>query len=195
MKLRVSTDNRAGSVSAKAGKPDARDDNYNIDPGSGRYRKVTRTLSETAGSGGGQITVTLETSSDFVGFVKDSYECDSLTFRSVGTIKIPQDEAAQATGVVHDSISMGFRVEKPCKVRLTASVVSDMDVAEVRLDGPAFAAKPVRVFDDFDDTLVIDKPGDYLFRGAYQLNVRTPNPSLGGRPISVEMQATLTPAD
>lgn len=74
-------------------------------------------------------------------------------------------------------------------------VLSDMDVAEVRVDGPSFAEKPVRVFDDFDDTLVIDKPGEYYLRGAYQLNVRTPNPSLGGRPIAVEMQATLTPAD
>jgi hypothetical protein len=195
MKLRVSTDNRSGAVTAKAGKADARDSNYNIDPGSGRYRKVTRTLSESAGSGGGQISVTLETSSDFVGFQKESYECDSLTFKSVGTIKLPQDAAAQAMAVVQDSISMGFRVEKPCKVHLTATVLSDMDVAEVRVDGPAFAAKPVRVFDDFDDTLVIDKPGEYYLKGAYQLNVRTPNSSLGGRPIAVEMEATLKPAD
>lgn len=195
MKLRVSTDNRGGSISVKAGKADPRDDYYNIDPGSGRYGKVTRTLSESAGAGPGQMTVTLETSSDFVGFVKDSYECDSLTFRSVGTIKLPQDASAAATGVVQDSISLGFRVEKPCKVHLTATVMSDMDVAEVRVDGPAFAAKPVRVFDDFDDTLVIDQPGEYYLKGAYQLNVRTPNPSLGGRPLSVEMQATLTPAD
>lgn len=195
MKLRVSTDNRAGSVSAKAGKNDPRDDNYNIDPGSGRYKKVTRTLSESAGLGTGQISVTLETSSDFTGFNKDVYECDSLTFKSVGTIKLPQDSAASAVGVVQESISMGFRVEKACKVRLTATVLSDMDVAEVRVDGPSFAATPLRVFDDFDDTLVIDKPGEYYLRGAYQLNVRAPNPSLGGRPIAVEMQATLTPAD
>jgi hypothetical protein len=194
MKLRVSTDNRGGSVSVRVGKGDARDDNYNIDP-SRRYSKLTRTLSEAAGSGGGQMSVKLETSSEFVGFVKDSYECDSLTFKSVGTITLPQDSTAAATGVVQDSISLGFRVEKACKVHLTATVLSDMDVAEVRVDGPAFAAKPVRVFDDFDDTLVIDKPGEYYLRGAYQLNVRTPNPGLGGRPIAVEMQATLTPAD
>lgn len=49
--------------------------------------------------------------------------------------------------------------------------------------------------DDFDDVLSIDKPGEYYLKGAYQLNVRTPNPGLGGRPIAVEMQATLTPAD
>lgn len=194
MRLRVSTDNRGGSVSVKAGKADARDDNYNLDP-SRRYGKVSRTLAESAGSGGGQMTVKLETSSEFVGFVKDSYECDSLTFKSVATITLPQDAAAAAaTGVVQDSISMGFRVEGACRVRLTATVLSDMDVAEVRVDGPSFAAKPVRVFDDFDDTLVIDKPGEYYLRGAYQLNVRTPNAGLGGRPIAVEMQATLTPA-
>lgn len=194
MKLRVSTDNRGGSISVKSGKGDSRDDNYNIDP-SRRYGKVTRTLSETAGSGGAQMSVKLETSSEFVGFQKESYECDSLTFKSVGTITLPPDQATAATGVVQDSISLGFRVEKSCQVRLTATVLSDMDVAEVRVDGPSFAAKPVRVFDDFDDVLTIDKPGEYYLKGAYQLNVRTPNPGLGGRPIAVEMQATLKPVD
>lgn len=195
MKLRVSVDNRGGSVSAKAGKSDPRDDNYNIDPGSGRYGKVTRTLSQTNGSGAGQVSVSLETSSEFVGFRKDVYECDSLTFKSVGTIKLPSDAATQAVGVVQDSIAMGFRVERACRLRLVASVISDMDVAEVKLTGPAFKDKPVRVFDDFDDTVEISAPGEYELRGAYQLNVKLPNPSLGGRPISVEMQATLTPVD
>ena len=194
MKLRVTVDNRGGAVTAKAGsRGDARDDNYNIDP-SRRYAKLTRTLSEASGSGGAQITSTLETSSEFVGFVKDSYECDSLAFRSVGTIKLPSDAAAEALGVVQDSVALGFRVERACRLRLTASVVSDMDVAVVTLMGPQFGDKPVKVFDDFDDDVEITKPGDYELRGAYQLSVRTPNPSLGGRPISVEMQATLKPA-
>jgi hypothetical protein len=196
MKLGVSVDNRAGSVRAKAGsRGDGRDDNYNVDPGSGRYKKITRTLSGTDGSGGAQISATLETSSEFVGFVKDSYECDSLAFKSVATIKLPSDAAAEALGVVQDSIAMGFRVARACKVHLTATVMSDMDVAEVKLMGPGIKDGAVRVYDDFDDTVEITKPGDYELRGAYQLNVRTPNSSLGGRPISVEMQATLKPAD
>lgn len=195
MKLKVSVDNRSGSVTARTGKADARDDNYNVDPGSGRYKKITRTLAVSDGSGAKQIAVTLETSSDFAGFVKDSYECDSLTFKSVGTIKLPSDSASQGIGVVHDSIAMGFRVERACRLHLTASVVSDMDVAEVKLMGPQFGDKPVRVFDDFDDTVEISKPGNYELRGAYQLSVRLPNPGLGGRPISVEMQATLKPED
>jgi hypothetical protein len=87
---------------------------------------------------------------------------------------------------------MGFRVEQPCKVRLTATALSDMDVAEIRLEGPSFD-KPVRVFDDFDDTLDLSKPGEHYLKGAYYLNVKLPNPSLGGRPLAVEMQATLTP--
>ena len=195
MKLRVTVDNRGGAVTAKAGsRGDARDDSYNIDP-SRRYGKFARTLSETSGAGAGQINSTLETSSEFVGFVKDSYECDSLAFRSVGTIRLPSDAAAEALGVVQDSIALGFRVERACRLHLTASVISDMDVAVVTLKGPQFGDKPVRVFDDFDDDVEITKPGDYELRGAYQLNVRTPNPSLGGRPIAVEMQATLTPAD
>ena len=194
MKLRVTVDNRGGAVTAKAGdRGDARDANYNIDPGSGRYRKVSQTLSETASAGGAQISSTLETSSEFVGFVKDSYECDSLAFRSVGTIRLPSDAGAVALGVVQDSIAMGFRVERACRVHLTASVVSDMDVAEVKLTGPGIKDGAVRVYDDFDEEVELSKPGDYELRGAYQLNVRTPNAGLGGRPISVEMQATLKP--
>lgn len=195
MKLKVTVDNRGGSISVKVGKPDPREDYYNIDPGSGRYKKVTRTLSQSAGADGAQIGATLETTSDFVGFNKDVYECDSLTFKSVGTIKLPSDASTQAVGAVQDSIAMGFRVERACKVQLTASVMSDMDVAEVKLMGPGVKDGAVRVFDDFDDTIELSSPGSYELRGAYQLNVRLPNPSLGGRPISVEMQATLTPVD
>ena len=194
MKLRVTVDNRGGAVTAKAGKNETRDDNYNIDP-SKRYGKLERTLSVTDGSGTGQISSTLRTSSEFVGFVKDSYECDSLAFRSHGTITLPSDAAATALGVVQDSIALGFRVERACKLHLVATVISDMDVAVVTLMGPQFGDKPVKVFDDFDDVVEITKPGDYELRGAYQLNVRTPNASLGGRPIEVVMRATLTPAD
>lgn len=191
MKLRVGSDNRSGSVTAKVGKPDAREDSYNIDP-SKRHAKVARTLSERAGAGAGELVATVETSSEYVGFRKESYECDSLTFKSTGTITLPSDAAAVALGVVHDSISMGFRVESPCKVRLTAAAASDMDVAEIRLEGPSFE-KPLRIFDDFEETLDLAKPGEHYLKGAYQLSVRTPNPSLGGRPLAVEMHATLTP--
>ena len=194
-KLRVTVDNRGGAVTAKAGsRGDARDDNYNIDP-SKRYVKLARTLSVTDGPDAKQISSTLETTSEFVGFAKDSYECDSLAFKSVGAIKLPSDPAAEALGVVQDSIALGFKVERPCRVHLFVYVMSDMDVAEVKLMGPGIKGGAVRVFDDFDDTVEITKPGDYELRGAYQLNVRTPNSSLGGRPISVEMQATLKPVD
>jgi hypothetical protein len=189
MKFTTGGDNRNGSVSAKAGKADAREDNYNVDP-SNRYAKIKRTLTTKDGVGGGQIEVTLETSSEFVGFRKENYECSGLTFTSKGTIKLPQDAKAAATGVVLESISMGVRIDQAGKVRLTASVLSDMDIAEVRLQGPSFDK---RVYDDFDDTLDITTPGEYILKGAYQLAVRLPNSSLGGRPVSVEMQATLTP--
>jgi len=201
-KLRVTVDNRAGAVTAKAGsRGDARDENYNVDPGSGRYKKITRTLSQASGTGASQISSTLETSSEFVGFDKNVYECDSLAFKSAGTIKLPTDTAAEALGVVQDSIAMGFKVASACKLHLTATVFSDMDVAVVKLRGPQFREevnsqlvdKPLTVYDDFDKEIEITKPGDYELRGEYQLNVRTPNSSLGGRPITVEMQATLKP--
>jgi hypothetical protein len=192
MKFHAASDNRGGSVTVKVGnRGDARDASYNVDP-SNRYGKVTQNLSERDGAGASQINVSLETSSEFVGYQKATHECAGLKFASKGTIKLPQDTQAHALGVVQDSISMGVRIEHKGKVRLTASVVSDLDVAEIRLQGPAFD-KPVRIFDEFDETLDITKPGEYTLKGAYQLNVRLPNNSLGGRPLTVEMQATLMP--
>lgn len=189
MKFTTGGDNRNGSVSAKASKSEPREDYYNIDP-SNRYVNIKRTLSQRDGTGTGQIEVTLETSSEFVGFRKENYECTGLTFTSKGTIQLPQDANAKARGVIQESISMGIRIAQAGKVHLTASVLSDMDIAEVRLQGPSFDK---RIYDDFDDTLDIKTPGDYILKGAYQLAVETPNAGLGGRPISVEIQATLKP--
>jgi hypothetical protein len=189
MKFTTASDNRAGLVSARAGKADAREENYNIDP-SKRYARISRTLSARDGAGAGQLSVTLETSSEYVGFRKETYECASLTFKSKGTITLPQDAKASGTGVLQESISMGVRINEAGKVRLTASVLSDVEIAEVRLQGPSFDK---RVYDDFDDTLDITTPGEYILKGAYQLAVRLPNAGLGGRPISIEIQATLEP--
>src|SRR5436305_12796793 len=163
MKFTTASDNRSGSVSARAGKGDAREENYNVDP-SKRYAKITRTLTQRDGAGAGQIEVRLETSSEFVGFRKEDYECSGLTFTSKGTITLPQDAKAAGTGVVQESISMGVRISRAGKVRLTASVLSDLDSAEVRLQGPSFDK---RVYDDFDDTIDINTPGDYILKGPY----------------------------
>src|ERR1044072_2742049 len=172
MKFTTASDNRAGSVSARAGKADAREENYNVEP-SKRYATMSRPLAARAGAGAAQISLTLETSSEYVGFRKENYECTGLTFKSKGTITLPQDAKASGTGVVQESISMGVRINEAGKVRLTASVLSDMDIAEVRLQGPSFDK---RVYDDFDDTLDITTPGEYILKGAYQLLVRLPNP-------------------
>jgi hypothetical protein len=190
MRFLVASDNRSGSVSVKVGKPDPRDDSYNVDP-SRRYAKITRKMSESAGTGGGQMNVSLETSSEFVGYQKETHECAGLIFTSKGTIKLPQDAASQGRGVVHDSIAMGFRVAQAGKVQLTASVLSDLDIVDLRLTGPSFS-KPLRILDDHDETHDL-KPGEYMLKGAYQLAVTLPDSSLGGRPLTVEMQATLTP--
>jgi hypothetical protein len=191
MRFLVGSDNRSGSISVKVGKPDPRDDSYNVDPGR-RYARITRTMSESAGAGAGQMSVTLETSSEFVGYQKATLDCAGLSFTSKGTIKPPQDETARGRGVMHDSIAMGFRVEQAGEVRLTASVVSDLDIVDLRLTGPSFP-KPLRILDDHDETHSL-KPGEYMLKGAYQLAVTVPDSSLGGRPLNIEMQATLKPA-
>jgi hypothetical protein len=58
---------------------------------------------------------------------------------------------------------------------------------------PTFEQKVSLRFDDFDDTLDLTKPGEHYLKGAYRLNAKLPNPSLGGRPLAVEIEATLTP--
>src|SRR5256714_1379331 len=189
MRFIVGTDNRGGSVTAQGGgKSDPRDDNYNVDP-SKRYEKITRTLSERDGAGEGQIGVTLETSSEFVGYRKETLDCAALTFKSKGTITLPKDRSSRALGVVQDSIALGVRIEQAGQGHLKASGVSDMDIAEIRLEGPSFET-PIRIYDEHDETLDITKPGVYTLRGAYQLAVRLPNTSPGGRPLSGGMEAT-----
>ena len=102
MKFTTASDNRSGSVSARAGKGEAREEDYNGVP-SNRYAKIKRTLSQRDGAGAGQIEVTLETSSEFVGFRKEKYECSGLAFTSKGTITLPQDahRAERAVVVVY----------------------------------------------------------------------------------------------
>lgn len=192
MKFNVGGDNRNGSVSVKSGDKSApREDNYNVVPGENKYKKITRVLAERDGSGDRAIGVRLETSSEFIGYA--NHECTGLTFTSKGTVEMPQDATAVGVAIIRESIWMNIRIDQPGKVQLTASVLSDLDIAEVTLQGPSFD-KPVRIFDDYDQTLNITKPGEYSLRGAYQLSVRLPNSGLGGRPLNVEIQARLTPA-
>jgi hypothetical protein len=87
---------------------------------------------------------------------------------------------------------MNIRIDKPCRVELVATVSSDLDIAEVVLEGPSFA-KPIRIYDNYSQVLDITKPGDYSLKGGYQLSVRFPNSGLGGRAITDKMQARLTP--
>jgi|ERR1044071_7037026 hypothetical protein len=190
MKFKVGGDNRNGSVSVKIGtKGDSRDDSYNIDP-SKRYSKFNRVLSERAGTGNAIVSATLDTSSEFIGYANN--ECDGLALKSKGTIVPPQDSAAVAQGIIQESIWMNIRIEQACKVHLTTTVASDLDIAEVMFQGPSFAA-PVKIYDDYDKTLDITKPGEYSLRCGYQLSARFPNTGLGGRPIVCEIEARLTP--
>src|SRR4051794_38123107 len=98
MKFRTGGANRNGGVSVKSGrKPDARDDSYNVDP-SQKYKKITRKLSERAGTGGAMISVSLETESEFIGYANN--ECNGLALKSKGTITPPQDAATQGHATV-----------------------------------------------------------------------------------------------
>ncbi len=193
LRFGVNSDNRGGAVTVQAGggESDPRTNSYNNDPGENPYGKIQRRLSETDGTGSKQVSATLVTSSEFVGYSKG--ECSGLSFVSQGSVALPGDSSAVALGIVQDRIEMGIRIQQTGKVRLKASVVADLDIVEISFSGPSFD-KPIKIYDSYDQTLDITKPGEYSLRGGYQLAVRLPDPSLGGRPLSVEMQATLTPA-
>jgi len=188
----VNADNRAGMVSAQVGnQSDPRSEAYNIDPGENQYSRIDRRLSVSDDVGGAAVSASLETKSEFSDYSKG--RCAGLRFWSRGSVQPPANAAISAIGVVQESIQMGLRIEQPGKVRLTASVTADVDIVEISFSGPSFI-KPVKIYDAFDQTLDISKPGEYSLSGRYELAVRFPNPSLGGRELTVEMQASLTPA-
>ena len=192
MKFVVGGDNRNGSISVKSGtRGEPRDENYNV-TSENKYKKFNRVLEQRAGTGAATIAARLETSSEYIGFNKDNYECLGLAFSSKGTATLPQDQTATGHSIIQESIWMNIRIAQPGKVQLVASVIADLDIAEVSFQGPSFD-KPVRIFDDADQTLDITKPGEYSLRGGYQLSVRVPASGLGGRPINIEIQARLTP--
>ena len=61
--------------------------------------------------------------------------------------------------------------------RLVA-VEADVDIVEISFSGPSFDA-PIKIYDTYDKTLDITKPGEYSLRGGYQLAVRLPG-QVGG---------------
>ena len=191
MTFAVGSANRAGAVSARSGtKSDPREESFNVDPGSGIYRPIQRRMSVSAGSG--LIAAEMATSSEFIRFANN--KCEGVTFMSEGTIRLPNDLAAVALGVVEDNVRLGLRFEKGIKVRLQATVLADLDIVEIELLGPQFAKTPLRINDNYDKILDIAQAGEYILKGSYQLAVKLPNTSLGGREIKVEMRATLTGA-
>jgi hypothetical protein len=180
---------RAGAVSVRSGpKSDAKEESFNVDPGSGIYRPLRRHVAVS--SGPGLISAELSTQSEFIRFANN--KCEGVTFQSAGIIRLPNDLSAVALGVVEDNVRMGLRFEKGIKVRLQATVLADLDIVEIELLGPQFTKTPLRINDNYDKILDITQAGEYVLKGSYQLAVKLPNTSLGGREIQVEMRATLT---
>src|SRR5258706_5330790 len=172
MTFAVAGATRSGAVSVRSGsKADPKDENFNVDPGSGIYRPLQRRLNVS--SGPGLISAELVSSSEFTRFGDN--KCEGVTFKSEGTIRLPGDLSAVALGVVEDNVRMGLRFEKGIKVRLQATVLADLDIVEIELLGPQFTKAPLRINDDFDKVLDITEAGIYTLKGSYQLVVKLPN--------------------
>jgi len=192
MKFLTNSDNRGGRVSAQAGKQsDPRESGYNIDPGENEFARVDLNLTQSDGSGASALSASLDTFSEFQGYSRGA--CNGLSFSSKGTVTLPGDLSSATVGIVQDRISMGVRIPEAGKVRLVASVVADLDIVEIRLQGPQFAT-PISIYDSYDQTFDITKAGEYTLTGSYQLTAKLPNTNFGGRQLSVEMRATLNPA-
>jgi hypothetical protein len=192
MKFLTNSDNRGGNVLAQAGsKSDPRQGGYNVDPGENQFGRVARKLTQSDGSGNSAISATLDTSSEFQGYAQGS--CTGLTFSSKGMVTLPGDQTSTAMGIVQDRISMGVRIKDAGKVRLVASVVADLDIVEIKLQGPQFPT-PISIYDTYDQTFDITKAGEYTLTGSYQLAAKLSNSNFGGRQLAVEMHATLSPA-
>jgi hypothetical protein len=191
MTFAVAGATRGGAVSVRSGlKADPKDENFNVDSGEGIYRPVQRRLTRSAGPG--LISAQLVTSSEFTRFADN--KCEGVSFKSEGTIGLPDDLSSVSLGVVEDNIRMSLRFEKGMKVRLQAAVLADLDIVEIELLGPQFTKAPLRINDAYNKVLDIAEPGIYTLKGSYQLVVKLPNAGLGGREIKVEMRATLSGA-
>jgi hypothetical protein len=192
MKFLTNSDNRGGKVLAQAGgASDPRESGYNVDPGENEFARIARKLTQSDGSGTSALSATLDTASEFQGYAQGA--CKGLTFSSRGIVTLAGDRSLSALGIVQDRISMGVRIVEAGKVRLVASVVSDLDVVEIKLQGPQFPT-PISIYDAYDQTFDITKAGEYTLIGSYQLAARLPNTNFGGRQLAVEMRATLSPA-
>jgi hypothetical protein len=192
MKFLTNSDNRGGNVLAQAGtKADPRQSGYNVDPGENEFGRIARKLTQLDGAGTAAISATLDTVSEFQGYAQGA--CKGLTFSSKGMVTLPGDPSSTAMGIVQDRISMGVRIMKKGKVRLVASVVADLDIVEIKLQGPQFPT-PISIYDAYDQTFDITKAGEYTLTGSYQLAAKLPNTNFGGRQLAVEMHATLSPA-
>lgn len=197
MTFLLDSDNRNGRVKADSGSDD-RTQRYNTPDEHGLVR---RTLTASRPSGDGVIETSVETFSEYLG--KTSFSCTGVTFRSKGSIRVPERPAAGGLASIEDRIAMGIRIPEAGRVRLVASVVSDLDIVVLELQGPEFVDRkigspthgqsaPFRFDDQVDRVLTINTPGEYVLLGTYRLDRRLPHPDLMLE-LVIEMSATLTP--
>jgi hypothetical protein len=191
MDFLTASDNRAGDVRVDPGDGnDSRDGSYSVDPGS-LYYPIKKTLLASQRSGNGQVTTKVDTSSEFLNVDQSHFSCNGLTFSSTLTIALPDSPHDGALAIVNDRISMGVKITQPIRIRLQSSITSDVDVAFIQLIGPA-SSTPLNAQDNPDQLIQLTALGVYTLIGSARLAVRLPNHSLGGRPLAVQISATLT---
>ena len=190
MDFLTASDNRHGGAKVDPGDGgDAPETSYSVDPGD-KYNSIRQTLTASKRSGNGLITSNVVTSSTFLNVDSNRFSCNGLTFSSRLTLALPDGPHDGALASVDDRIAMGFKITQPVRVRLQSNIVSDVDVAFIRLIGPA--GTPLNVEDRSDQYIQLATAGVYTLIGSARLAVHCPNHSLGGRPLDVQLSATLT---
>ncbi|MBD2355840.1 hypothetical protein H6G41_14645 [Tolypothrix sp. FACHB-123] len=197
-KFSVYQDNRSGRVFAEVvGYGDANASSYNIDPGENQNAPVSRYLEVQQGDENNLLKVSLNTQSEFLDYQVG--ECSGLRLKSTAAIYLPRDKGVQALGIVQDRLQMGFNLpqlpgDRPVTIILRTNIESDLDIIEIKLNGPSFSQP--HVVNETPDGILEEKftltqPGEYSLTAGYQLAVQLPNSGLGGRDIKAEMFAEI----
>ena len=191
MDFQTASDNRSGGAQVDAGDgSDSQGDSYSVDPGS-LYYPIKKTVVASRKSGSGLITCTVDTASSFINVDQAHFNCDGVTFSSTLTIALPDSPHDGASASVNDRIAMGIKIAQPMRIRLQSSITSDVDVAFIQLLGPA-GPTMLNVQDNPDQYIQLTAAGTYTLIGSARLGAHFPNHSLGGRPLTTKISATLT---
>lgn len=168
--LVVDSDNRSGGTSAFAkgiGSVDPVESTYNTDPGETEYVRFDIDFSNFDGDTelGVEIDASLDTVSEYVGWIEDEFTFDGLFMESTGSVSILQAINVESRARSNDFVSMGFRVEDlgpDGSFRFRIRGFANNAEIELSRGGSTIF---FRDGGSFDQEVLITQTGEYRLRG------------------------------